>query len=145
MRGDLPCGRTRQAYHMYEFVVGEERISCTDEWDDDDQHVLASDIILSDRLKEGDTLTYLYDFGDGWEVSLQVKSIRPDYDKPGPMCTGCDGAAPPEDVGGVPGFVEFLEAYNDPKHPEHQEMKEWVGYSWLPQPDIRSINYRMKR
>ena len=50
-----------------------------------------------------------------------------------------------EDVGGVPGFVEFMEAYKDPDHPEHEEMLEWVGYLWRSEPDIRSINARMRR
>ena len=132
-------------YHMYEFNIGQERISCTDEWDDEETPKLASDTVLSDYLKEGDELVYYYDFGDSWEVSIRVTSLIPDFDKPGPECTECEGAAPPEDVGGVPGFVEFMEAYKDPDHPEHEEMLEWVGYLWRPEPDIRSINARMRR
>ena len=132
-------------YHMYEFNIGQERISCTDEWDDEETPKLASDTVLSDYLKEGDELVYYYDFGDSWEVSIRVTSLIPDFDKPGPECTECEGAAPPEDVGGVPGFVEFMEAYKDPDHPEHEEMLEWVGYLWRSEPDIRSINARMRR
>ena len=39
-----------------------------------------------------------------------------------------DGAetAPPEDVGGIDGFYEFMEVYKDEKHPAHDEMKAWV-------------------
>lgn len=47
------------------------------------------------------------------------------------MGTGCASAVgmilkpcPPEDVGGVPGYAEFLEARADPKHEAHAEMMD---------------------
>lgn len=36
-----------------------------------------------------------------------------------------EGACPPEDVGGIQGYEEFLRVWNDPKHPEHEEMRQW--------------------
>jgi Plasmid pRiA4b ORF-3-like protein len=30
-------------------------------------------------------------------------------------------------VGGVWGYADFLEAWEDPKHPEHKELREWAG------------------
>ena len=36
-------------------------------------------------------------------------------------------AAPPEDCGGVPGFYAALEALADPRHPDHEEVAEWLG------------------
>jgi hypothetical protein len=30
------------------------------------------------------------------------------------------------------GYVEFLKAIRDPKHPEHEEMLEWVGGEFDP-------------
>lgn len=129
-------------YHMYEFIIGQERISCED---DEDKPLLATNTILSKYLKTGDEFLYLYDFGDGWEVSIHVDSINPDFDQPQPICTVCDGAAPPEDVGGVPGFIEFWGAYNDPKHPDHENVKEWVGYLWHPEPNMNWINHMLSR
>jgi len=38
-----------------------------------------------------------------------------------------------------------LEAYNDPEHPDHDDVKEWVGYSWSPEPKIRWINHKLRR
>ncbi len=32
---------------------------------------------------------------------------------------------PPEDVGGVPGFMQFLEAAPDPLHEEHEQVVTW--------------------
>jgi hypothetical protein len=39
-------------------------------------------------------------------------------------------ACPPEDCGGSPGYAEFVDAMADPKHEQHEEMKEWVGGAW---------------
>ena len=57
-----------------------------------------------------------------------------------------DGAedAPPEDVGGITGFYEFLEAYYNLKHPEHKEMKEWgAGLDFMAY-DPETINRRLQ-
>lgn len=35
------------------------------------------------------------------------------------------GRCPPEDVGGVPGYADFLEAIGHPTHPEHEHMRLW--------------------
>ena len=37
-----------------------------------------------------------------------------------------------EDVGGPPGYSEFLQAINDPAHEEHDAMLEWCGGSFDP-------------
>jgi hypothetical protein len=39
-------------------------------------------------------------------------------------------ACPPEDCGGIPGYYGLLAALVDPKHEQHEEMKEWVGDAW---------------
>ena len=39
---------------------------------------------------------------------------------------------PPEDVGGIPGFYEFLEAIADPNHPDHEDRLDWYGGSFDP-------------
>lgn len=57
-----------------------------------------------------------------------------------------DGAetAPPEDVGGLPGFYEFIKIYRDPEHPEHQEMKEWAEGQRFKEYNPEWINERLK-
>ena len=95
------------------------------------------------HLKVGSEFTYLYDFGDGWEVNARVADIIEDYDRPCPSCTLCEGAAPPEDVGGVGGYLEFLDAYQNPDHPEHQAMVDWVGYWESEAPELRYMNARL--
>ena len=42
------------------------------------------------------------------------------------------GRSPPEVVGGVPGFMQFLEAALDLLHEEHNEMVTWYGKPFDP-------------
>jgi hypothetical protein len=43
----------------------------------------------------------------------------------------------PEDVGGVSGYAHFLEAWRKRSHPEHQQMRQWVGKHF--QPELFSV------
>ena len=71
---------------------------------------------------------YVYDFGDNWEHEILLEKT---FDSvPGvryPVCTAGKLACPPEDVGGIWGYYDFVEAISDPKHPEHEERLEWNG------------------
>ena len=74
------------------------------------------------------SFTYEYDFGDGWEHEIRFEgSPKKEPGKKYPLCLEGDRACPPEDVGGLGGFYEFLEALADPKHEQHEEMLEWGG------------------
>lgn len=56
----------------------------------------------------GDRLTYLYDFGDGWEHRVTLESVAPlTPDGREPRCLGGARACPPEDVGGIGGHHEI--------------------------------------
>ena len=47
---------------------------------------------------------------------------------------------PPEGVGGFPGYYEFLDAMADPKHPEHDHLKDWYGDAFNPnQPETDEL------
>jgi hypothetical protein len=79
------------------------------------------------------TIRYIYDFGDSWEHMLQISKITDPI--PGdlyPRLTDISSRCPPEDVGGFPGYEEFVEAMADPKHPEHASLKEWYGGAFDP-------------
>lgn len=72
------------------------------------------------------TLTYLYDFGDGWEHKIKVERIFAGV--PGlevPFLLEASGRCPPEDIGGPWGYMEFLEAIADPDHERYDELTEW--------------------
>lgn len=76
---------------------------------------------------------YTYDFGDDWEhvlVHEGLESAEPSLKYP--RCLSGARRCPPEDCGGVHGYVEFLEAVADPKHSEHASMLQWVGGGYDP-------------
>jgi hypothetical protein len=87
---------------------------------------------------------YRYDFGDDWKHKLQLEEVILDYAVGYPILLEGDGACPPEDVGGAGGYKEFLEAWSDPTHSLHNEMKQWVDGSYKQELDIKHINKMMK-
>ncbi len=92
--------------------------------------------------KAGARVTYLYDFGDGWEHDIVVEKILPPEPRLRyPLCLAGNGACPPEDVGGPWGYEEFLAAIRDPGNKQHDEMLEWVGGPFDPDLfDARALN-----
>ncbi|MBN1664447.1 MAG: plasmid pRiA4b ORF-3 family protein [Deltaproteobacteria bacterium] len=42
-------------------------------------------------------------------------------------------ACPPEDCGGVDGYLSLLEILADPANDEYEDMKTWVGENWDPE------------
>ncbi len=89
-----------------------------------------------------DRLRYEYDFGDSWTHDVVLEAVLP----PGckgryPMVMAGKRACPPEDVGGLPGYYRFLQAVADPKHPEHDEMLDWIDGTFDPEAfDVRDAN-----
>jgi Plasmid pRiA4b ORF-3-like protein len=88
-----------------------------------------------------------YDFGDRWEHELLVEKILPrDEGKSYPLCLAGKRACPPEDCGGIWGYGDFVKAIRDPKHPEHEEMLEWVGGEFDPDVcDLDEVNRALQR
>lgn len=73
-------------------------------------------------------LDYLYDFGDDWEHQVSVETVTAaDPSSRYPRCTGGQGACPPEDCGGVPGYQRLRATLTGPPTPEQQELFEWLG------------------
>ena len=89
--------------------------------------------------------TYLYDLGDHWEHEIRVEDmVPPKAGIPPVVCLAGANACPPEDVGGEPGYAEFLASLADPAHPEHEHMKKWIGGSFDPTAfDIAEANERL--
>ena len=90
----------------------------------DEAKVVLSKIVRGENFK----FFYLYDFGDSWDHEILVeKVLEADPEVDYPVCIKAKRACPPEDCGGVWGYGAFLEAIQDPDHPEHEELLEWVG------------------
>jgi len=71
---------------------------------------------------------YLYDFGDGWKHDIDIEGAEEAvYRKQYPICVDGGEPCPPEDVGGPPGYRDFLRVMSDPNDPEHEHFKAWAG------------------
>ncbi len=70
-----------------------------------DEGVREDAVRLDQVLREPkDQLTYLYDFGDGWEHRVTLESMAPlTAVNADPVCLGGARSCPPEDVGGIGG------------------------------------------
>jgi hypothetical protein len=88
---------------------------------------------------------YEYDFGDSWQHQIVVEQILlPEPRVSYPRCVGGQRACPPEDVGGVSGYEEFLRAIRNRRHLEHKAMLEWVGAAFDPEAfDLQGVNERL--
>lgn len=103
--------------HLHQFIAGGRRwaVLSDDTWDDDELDETAAS--LKDLPR---TFTYLYDFGDSWEHDIEVLGSG----GPAGLVEG-EGACPPEDCGGAPGYEELVKTLADPGHPEHLQMSSW--------------------
>jgi len=82
---------------------------------------------------ENRTAKYIYDFGDDWMHMVELEAIIPgETGRKYPVCIGAEKACPPEDCGGIPGYLDFLEAIKNPHHEQHDEMLEWIGGKFDP-------------
>jgi hypothetical protein len=74
----------------------------------DDSDLPAESIPLAAVLQqEGDSIKYVYDFGDYWEHSITLEKINK-RDSSAPLVSAGRGACPPEDCGGIGGYDKLL-------------------------------------
>ena len=140
-------------YHLFRFDVGERG---------DERHYGIPDLDGGDWIKITDAkstklgklveadvkrFTYTYDFGDDWRHTILIEAIGTAE----PACaypSFIDGArrAPPEDVGGWPGFEAFLDAMAKPRHPERKNLIQWYGRVFDPNDiGLAEINARIAK
>ncbi|GAA0438661.1 plasmid pRiA4b ORF-3 family protein [Lentibacillus halophilus] len=85
-----------------------------------------SGIKVDSYLEKYGTIAYTYDYGDGWTFSIILEDERDDHYYVYPVLIDGAETAPPEDVGGLPGFYEFLTTYYDTTHPDHDDVTAWA-------------------
>jgi len=120
--------------HLFAFTVGGTSWGVADP-DFDDDTLPASEVTLSDLVEDTGTRTfhYLYDFGDDWDHVVRLERVfDADPLERYPQLVMAEGRCPPEDVGGPPGYAEFLQAIADPDHEEHEHLLGWCGGSFDP-------------
>lgn len=136
--------------HLHQFMVGKQIYAPPDPEDfglgrktlSERTHKLEQ-VAFRAKMK----LLYVYDFGDDWLHEVLVEKVLPvDPAARYPVCLGGARACPPEDCGGAPGYDGLLEALADPRHPEHDDAKDWVGEGFDPEAlDLEKVNRALAR
>lgn len=92
-------------------------------------------IRISDLLqKEKEKITYEYDFGDGWEHEVLLEKVLPiNQKRKYPVCLTGRMNCPPEDCGGIWGYVNMIEILCQPEHEEYENYVEWIGDDFDPE------------
>lgn len=132
--------------HLHQFVANDRNYGVPDPDFDgsvtDERRVRLNQIMREEK----DSLTYQYDFGDGWEHDVVLEKVLPFDGKTSlPFCSAGKRACPPEDVGGPMGYRNFLRALEDSEHPEHESFRAWIGNEFDAEHfDRRAVNVAFK-
>ena len=115
-----------------------------------------SDILLQDARsvsiktifkKKGDKYAYTYDFGDDWVHQIQLESIE-SKELYCAVCIDGKNECPPEDVGGIHGYMAMVACFATGTKKEQKEFIDWLGLdakeiwnaSWF---NLREVNKRL--
>lgn len=142
-------------YHLYEFTFKEfseritnDRESCEESDDfypEPCKTLYAAEVSVDKYLKKVKKFTYIYDFGDWWEHTVEIVNCIEDYEYDYPRVTKFRQASPPDDCGGIYGYYDFLEQYLDDSDPDHDSMVEWAeSQGYHDDYDINEINKIME-
>jgi len=134
--------------HLHEYEIARSRYGMPpdDDWPGSEPVFDERRFRLNQFVESGmRRFKYIYDFGDRWEHSIAVEDVQPRKDSAPPVvCLAGENACPPEDVGGPPGYFEFLAALKDPSHEEHAHMLDWIGGAFDPSAfDLAELNARL--
>lgn len=119
-----------QDCHIHQFTIARKNYTEHPDRDYPEIGAWEGEFRLLDLVRQkGRSFNYLYDFGDGWEHEVQVENSRyyPRDIRYPLWCLEGQGACPPEDVGGLPGYAGFCQAMADRRHSAHKQFCEWYG------------------
>ncbi len=122
----VAMGWTNSHLHLFE----KDRLTWGNpEYDEEQEMIDDSRTMLSDVLKaEGESMIYMYDFGDDWRHEVVLEEIIPAEEiVKTALCLGGERRCPPEDVGGPGGYQIFLDAIFDPTHEDFERYTTWFG------------------
>ena len=147
-----------QDYHLHQFTVNGELYGMrVDDWQDATPELVDERGVRLYRIAPvaGTRLVYEYDFGDSWQLEIIIENISLSqadtqegigHAPAHVLCLDGQRAGPPEDVGGIGGYEEFVKAIRNRRHPEHSSWLEWVGGSFDPEKfDLEAVNQALQK
>lgn len=83
---------------------------------------------------ENNKARYEYDFGDSWMHDIVLEAVFPkENDMKYPICTGGKRKCPPEDCGGLYGYMDLLDIIADPENEEYDKAVDRLGENFDPE------------
>lgn len=133
-------------YHLHAYNIHEQEFGdpANDEWGDRNIKDERDYCLGKLDLIPGSMIEYVYDFGDGWIHDLEIEAIHLEWDADQlPSCLDGEFSGPPEDVGGIGGYYEYVRALKNRHRPEHKEWLAWRGPFDPTRFEIGVINKRL--
>lgn len=122
--------------HLYRFDNGEAIdgkgdfvvMEPDEDFDKEEDGIISpNEVTVGEAFSEYEELRYVYDFGDYWEHKITLEKVIPETEFAGTKCLAGRGTTPPEDCGGVFGYLTMKKALTDKKHPDYKMFREWLG------------------
>lgn len=95
---------------------------------------------VSNIIRKGETIIYTYDMGDNWQHKIKLVKIISEHNDMTPVCLKVTGKAPPEDCGGIYGYMNFLKEIQQ----GDEEMLEWANSVKWEEQTVDKINRKFK-
>ncbi len=137
--------------HLHHFIKDEayytERMPDDDLWEEMGS-IDYSGLRLKELLQyEKSTIIYEYDYGDSWKHEILLeKIIKLDDNVKYPICIDGNMNCPPEDVGGISGYLEMLKVLKNPNHFEYESYLRWLGGKFdYREFDIDKVNKKLAK
>jgi hypothetical protein len=107
LHGVIQVATGWEGIHLFQFTLRAKRFGSLE------LAARSPDVPLSElRLRLGTRFRYEYDLNGSWEHEVRRESRHEaEPQRSYPICLDGDGSCPPEDCGGVPGFLAWREAW----------------------------------
>jgi hypothetical protein len=133
-----------QNAHLHQFTI--DGVSYTELTTEDPEDMRDErDMRLEQVARARRKFIYEYDFGDGWEHEIVVERVDRDANDTAATCVDGRRACPLEDSGGPFGYTRLRKILANPRHLEHEEMKDWAGDFDPAAFDLTEVNARLLR
>ena len=102
LHGAIQVAMGWEAIHLYQFRL---RAACYGSWE---LSASSPDVTLAAlRYRKGGRFVYEYDLNIPWRHEIRIEDmLEPEIRKTYPVCTGGNGACPPENCGGPESFMD---------------------------------------
>ncbi len=113
--------------HLHQFRLGDRYLVPQEALEFDMHGDSYAKLKVANLFNDSGPVYFDYDFGDGWEHRIELEGTSKIPSNQLPRCTAGRRACPPEDIGGIWGFENFVDAIQNEQHPEREELIEHYG------------------